>query len=136
MEIVNSADGTPIAFQQRGEGRAVVIVNGALSTAADAGELASALVDKVLGAGGVTEQETVARLKGADLLSTSAVYDDPEAGPTVLHFAVPLKAEGVTLPAIRLHAFDASAPAKLALALDAALGRIAQPAGAFAKDMK
>ena len=30
-----------------------------------------------------------------DLLSTSAVYDDPEAGPTVLHFAVPLSAEGV-----------------------------------------
>lgn len=29
------------------------------------------------------------------LLSTSAVYDDPEAGPTVLHFAVPLSAEGV-----------------------------------------
>ena len=32
-----------------------------------------------------------------DLLNTSAVYDDPEEGPTVLHFAVPLKAEGVTL---------------------------------------
>jgi len=30
-----------------------------------------------------------------DLLVTSAVYDDPEAGPTVLHFAVPLKAPGV-----------------------------------------
>lgn len=30
-----------------------------------------------------------------DLLMTSAVYDDPEAGPTVLHFAVPMKAEGV-----------------------------------------
>jgi len=30
-----------------------------------------------------------------DLLGTSAVYDDPEAGPTVLHFALPLKAEGV-----------------------------------------
>ena len=31
----------------------------------------------------------------ADLLATSAVYDDPEAGPTVLHFALPLKGEGV-----------------------------------------
>jgi alkylation response protein AidB-like acyl-CoA dehydrogenase len=31
-----------------------------------------------------------------DLLSTSAVYDDPEAGPTVLHFAIPLKGPGVT----------------------------------------
>ena len=32
-----------------------------------------------------------------DLLVTSAVYDDPEAGPTVLHFAVPMKAEGVAI---------------------------------------
>jgi alkylation response protein AidB-like acyl-CoA dehydrogenase len=32
-----------------------------------------------------------------DLLMTSAVYDDPEAGPTVLHFAVPIKADGVKL---------------------------------------
>jgi len=30
-----------------------------------------------------------------DLLMTSAVYDDPDAGPTVLHFAVPLRADGV-----------------------------------------
>lgn len=32
-----------------------------------------------------------------DLLSTSAVWDDPDGGPTVLHFAVPLKGEGVTI---------------------------------------
>jgi alkylation response protein AidB-like acyl-CoA dehydrogenase len=32
-----------------------------------------------------------------DLLVTSAVWDDPEAGPTVLHFAVPLKAAGVEI---------------------------------------
>ncbi len=32
-----------------------------------------------------------------DLLMTSAVYDDPADGPTVLHFAVPFKAEGVRL---------------------------------------
>ena len=32
-----------------------------------------------------------------DLLVTSAVYDDPGSGPTVLHFAVPLKAVGVTI---------------------------------------
>lgn len=31
----------------------------------------------------------------ADLLVTSAVYDDPDSGPTVLHFAVPLGADGV-----------------------------------------
>jgi alkylation response protein AidB-like acyl-CoA dehydrogenase len=30
-----------------------------------------------------------------DLLMTSAVYDDPQAGPSVLHFAVSMKAEGV-----------------------------------------
>lgn len=32
-----------------------------------------------------------------DLLMTSAVYDDPEAGPTVLHFGVPLGAPGVSI---------------------------------------
>jgi acyl-CoA dehydrogenase len=31
------------------------------------------------------------------LLSTSAVYDDPQAGPTVLHFTVPLAAKEVTI---------------------------------------
>jgi alkylation response protein AidB-like acyl-CoA dehydrogenase len=31
------------------------------------------------------------------LLLTSAVYDDPKDGPTVLHFAVNLKGEGVTI---------------------------------------
>jgi acyl-CoA dehydrogenase len=30
-----------------------------------------------------------------DLLVTSAIHDDPQNGPTVLHFAVPFKAEGV-----------------------------------------
>lgn len=32
-----------------------------------------------------------------DLLVTSAVYNDPDEGPTVFHFAIPLKAEGVTM---------------------------------------
>lgn len=32
-----------------------------------------------------------------DLLVTSAVLDDPADGPTVLHFAIPLHAEGVTV---------------------------------------
>jgi acyl-CoA dehydrogenase len=32
-----------------------------------------------------------------DLLVTSSVYDDPQAGATVLHFAVPFKAEGVKI---------------------------------------
>jgi alkylation response protein AidB-like acyl-CoA dehydrogenase len=35
--------------------------------------------------------------EAGDLLFTSAVYDDPEAGPTVLHFTVPLKADGVSI---------------------------------------
>lgn len=43
MDIVNSADGTPIAFEQVGDGPVVVIVNGALSQAVDAAPLASAL---------------------------------------------------------------------------------------------
>lgn len=30
-----------------------------------------------------------------DMMSTSAVWDDPEAGPTVIHFPLPLKADGV-----------------------------------------
>lgn len=33
----------------------------------------------------------------ANLLMTSAVYADPENGPTVLHFAVPMNAEGVSI---------------------------------------
>jgi alkylation response protein AidB-like acyl-CoA dehydrogenase len=32
-----------------------------------------------------------------DLLLTSAIYDDPTEGPTVLHFAVPLKTPGLTV---------------------------------------
>ena len=32
-----------------------------------------------------------------DLLMTSAVYEDPEAGATVLHFGVPFSAEGVSI---------------------------------------
>jgi acyl-CoA dehydrogenase len=32
-----------------------------------------------------------------NLLNTSAVYDDPEEGPTVLHFGAPLKGEGVSI---------------------------------------
>jgi alkylation response protein AidB-like acyl-CoA dehydrogenase len=33
----------------------------------------------------------------ADLFSTGAVYDDPAAGPTVLHFMVPMTAAGVRI---------------------------------------
>jgi HPr kinase/phosphorylase len=40
-------------------------------------------------------------------------------------------AEGVAVPAIRLHGFDAAAPARLALALEVACGRLGSTAGAF-----
>lgn len=45
MATTTSADGTTISFTATGAGRTVVIVNGALSTAADAGPLADALTD-------------------------------------------------------------------------------------------
>ena len=32
-----------------------------------------------------------------DLLLTSALYDDPNDGPTVLHFAIPVKTPGLTV---------------------------------------
>jgi HPr kinase/phosphorylase len=38
----------------------------------------------------------------------------------------------LSLPVVRLHAASASAPDRVALALDCALGRVAQHAGAFA----
>jgi alkylation response protein AidB-like acyl-CoA dehydrogenase len=34
---------------------------------------------------------------GGNLVNTSCFYNDPEAGPTVLHFGVPLSAEGVRI---------------------------------------
>ena len=43
--LSTSADGTAIAYEQRGDGPTVVIVNGALSLAADAGGIAEALAD-------------------------------------------------------------------------------------------
>lgn len=35
--------------------------------------------------------------QAGSILMTSAIYDDPEAGPSVLHFGVPFSAEGVTI---------------------------------------
>jgi pimeloyl-ACP methyl ester carboxylesterase len=43
VQKVTSLDGTPIAFDQKGEGAAIVIVGGALSTAAAGAPLATAL---------------------------------------------------------------------------------------------
>lgn len=46
MDIATSADGTRIAYEQRGDGPVVVVVGGALSVAADAAGLAAALADR------------------------------------------------------------------------------------------
>lgn len=35
--------------------------------------------------------------QAGSILMTSAIHDDPEAGPSVLHFGVPFSAEGVTI---------------------------------------
>lgn len=45
MSITTSADGTTIFYSASGEGRTIVIVGGAMSTAADAAPLAQALAD-------------------------------------------------------------------------------------------
>jgi len=45
MRTATSADGTPIAYEETGDGPTVVIINGAMSTAADAAGLAEALAD-------------------------------------------------------------------------------------------
>ena len=45
MTLVTSADGTSISYSEVGDGDIVVIVSGALSTAADAAPLAAALAD-------------------------------------------------------------------------------------------
>jgi HPr kinase/phosphorylase len=44
----------------------------------------------------------------------------------------PAQHDGLCLPLIRLDAWSASAPERVSLALDCALGRVAQVAGAFA----
>ncbi len=54
--------------------------------------------EKVEGGFRITARKVFASgCPAGDLLMTSAVYNDPEVGPTVLHFAVSLKAEGVTI---------------------------------------
>lgn len=56
------------------------------------------VAEKVEGGFRITARKPFASGSPAgDLLSTSAIYDDPEAGPTVLHFALPIRGEGVSL---------------------------------------
>ena len=54
--------------------------------------------EKVDGGFKITARKAFASgVPAGDVLNTSAVYNDPEAGPTVLHFGVPLKAAGVRI---------------------------------------
>lgn len=72
--------------------------------------LSSGGSDWLEGSGTATRVEGGFRINGCkvfasgapagDLLMTSAVYDDPEAGGSVLHFAIPVRAEGVTIDPI------------------------------------
>lgn len=54
------------------------------------------------------------------------------ARDAVTRLPVPERWAPAGVPRVALHGFDAAAPDKVALALDAALGRVAQRAGAFA----
>lgn len=82
-------------------------------------------------------------VRGLGILRDLPVADEP---PPVLRLAVHLAPRetvprlpepqdwdcaGCHVPALSLHAFDASAPVKLGLALDAARGRLAMVAGAL-----
>lgn len=58
----------------------------------------SGSAEKVEGGYRVTARKIFASGSPAgNLMITSAVYDDPAEGPTVLHFPVPINAEGVTV---------------------------------------
>ena len=54
------------------------------------------------------------------------------AGGVAAFGAMPERWAPAGVPRVALHGFDAAAPEKVAMALDAALGRVAQRAGAFA----
>jgi HPr kinase/phosphorylase len=55
-----------------------------------------------------------------------------ELGPSPQRLPVPDRHTGLGLPLIRLDGAAASAPERITLALDCALGRVSQVAGAFA----
>jgi alkylation response protein AidB-like acyl-CoA dehydrogenase len=57
---------------------------------------ASGIAERVEGGWRINARKVFASgIPAGDLLMTQAVYDDPETGPTVLHFAIPVKDPGV-----------------------------------------
>ncbi len=81
-------------------------------------------------------------VRGLGLFTGLPVADPPSVLRLVVHLEdraavprlpqpTPWRLAGPDIPAVTLHAFDASSPAKVALALDAATGRVRQTAGAF-----
>jgi acyl-CoA dehydrogenase len=71
---------------------------------------------------------------GGDILMTTGVYDDPSAGPTVIHFPLPLKADGVkVLDTWRVLGMCATGSHDIQLESvfvpDAAMGGTRRPAG-------
>jgi alkylation response protein AidB-like acyl-CoA dehydrogenase len=76
-----------------GEGGAILLSSGGSDWLQSGGT-----ADKVDGGFRVTARKGFSSgAPAADTLVTSAVYADPAEGPTVLHFAVPLDADGVEL---------------------------------------
>lgn len=69
-----------------------------ISTGASDWLHASGTAEKVEGGFKVNGRKVFASGSPAgDMLISSAVYDDPEAGPTVIHFPVPFSAEGLSV---------------------------------------
>ena len=100
--------------------------------------------DWLPGSGTLTKVEGGFRMSGrkifgsggpaGDLLMTTGVYDDPNDGPTVIHFGVPLKAEGVKpQDTWRVLGMRGTASHDIVLdsvfLADAAMGGVHRPAG-------
>lgn len=62
-----------------------------------------------------------------------ALVVDLVARESMTRLPLPQSWEPARVPRVALHGFDASAPERVAIALDAALGRAVQRAGAFAE---
>jgi alkylation response protein AidB-like acyl-CoA dehydrogenase len=87
--------GAPVApvLEQIAAEQLVLVTSGASDWLVSGGT-----AERVDGGYRVTARKTFGSGSPAgDLFITSAVYDDPVDGPTVLHFSVPLRAAGVTV---------------------------------------